>query len=370
MARKYDAKQLINKLRTGKLSDDEKSILESWYMVWGADKEVDLGEETLIKKLEQVEAELPQLVRKNKEVIYWPRYVAAAATIILAIGIYLSLFNQTKTINQQVALNTTPIKPGKNGARLTLSNGRTIVLNTTDNGTLATDGGSTISKADNGQLKYVDADKSANANIFNTLITSNGEQYRLLLPDGTKVWLNAGSSLKYPTSFSGVAKRAVELTGEGYFEVAKDAHHPFIVSSAGQEVEVLGTHFDISSYPDDAKALTTLLEGSVRINNNLLKPGQQAVVTAHQLKIFDIDAQSAIAWTKGRFHFNGENITGIMRCISRWYNIEVTFKGDMRGKDFAGGFSRYDDVSTILDLLASTNHLHYIIEGRRVTIMN
>ncbi|PWK77046.1 FecR family protein [Mucilaginibacter oryzae] len=370
MARKYDAKQLINKLRTGQLGADEKSILESWYIVWGGDKEIDLDEDDLVKTLEQVESELPQLVRKNKKLTYWPRYVAAAATIILAISIFLFLFNRPQKANQQFATHITPITPGKNGARLILSNGRTIVLNAADKGPLAADGGSTVSKADEGQLKYVENDKHGNANTSNTLITSRGEQYRLLLPDGTKVYLNAGSSLKYPTSFSGAEKRAVELKGEGYFEVAKDAHHPFIVSSAGQEVEVLGTHFDISSYPDDAKALTTLLEGSVRINDKLLKPGQQAVVTAHQLKIFDTDAQSAIAWTKGRFHFNGENITGIMRCISRWYNIEVTFKGDMRGKDFAGGFSRYDDVSTILDLLASTNHLHYTIEGRRVTIMN
>jgi transmembrane sensor len=207
------------------------------------------------------------------------------------------------------------------------------------------------------------------------LETTNGQTYRLQLPDQSKVWLNAASSIKFPVSFAGLKNRKVELTGEAYFEISKDKEHPFIVKTTQQEVQVLGTHFNINSYEDKQNTTTTLLEGSVKITNEnkkeqLLKPGETALVnnTANIL-VSPADIKSAMTWKNGDFRFNEERIDEVMLKISRWYDIEVTYHGPISKEKFSGKISRNKNISEVLNMLSYSNAVKFIVEGRRVTVM-
>jgi len=209
---------------------------------------------------------------------------------------------------------------------------------------------------------------------FNTISTPVGGQYTVVLPDGSKVWLNAASSLKFPTAFTGTERR-VELTGEGYFEVAKNKHMPFKVNFNREEVEVLGTHFNISAYPDEAVTRTTLLEGSVRISKNNIKkilvPGQQAISSMQTggFNIAEVNTDEAIAWKNGLFLFHNENIRSIMKKIARWYNVDVNYQGSFTNQEYGGRISQSKNLSEILKNLELTGTIHFKIEGRRVTVM-
>jgi ferric-dicitrate binding protein FerR (iron transport regulator) len=271
------------------------------------------------------------------------------------------------------------VGPGTDKAILTLANGKKIILTDATNGTLARQGNVIVSKEKNGVLKYVLSAqaKSNDANVepgFNTFTTPRGAEYHVILPDGTMVWLNAASSIKFPTTFAGNERR-VELTGEAYFEVAKDKHKPFKVKFNDQEVEVLGTHFDIMAYADEAEAKTTLLEGSVKISRNniqqILKPGQQAVgaTAAKGLLIQQVNTQEVMAWKNGFFMFRNSGIASIMRQAARWYDVDVVYEDDMAGKEYGGRVSRYKNISELLHNMELTGTIHFKIDGRRVTVM-
>ncbi|WP_431292934.1 FecR family protein [Pedobacter sp. P26] len=194
------------------------------------------------------------------------------------------------------------------------------------------------------------------------------------LPDGTIVFLNAESSLKYPVSFVEKGKRQVFLTGEGYFEVAKDRSHPFIVKTTRQEVQVLGTHFNINSYDDEAATTTTLLEGSVLVSNSnlvqkVLRPGEQSVLSSGRIQVAPADVEEAIDWKNGEFIFGGDNFRTVMRKIERWYNIEVIYEPSAPINLQLGGFSsRSRNISTVLKMIAKTGEVHFRIEGRKVFV--
>ena len=210
---------------------------------------------------------------------------------------------------------------------------------------------------------------------YNTITTPKGGQYQVTLMDGTRVWLNAASSLHYPTVFKG-SERSVQLTGEAYFEVAKNSKMPFRVTSNGQVTEVLGTHFNINSYPDEQGTTTTLLEGSVRILNAksdaaiLLKPGQQSGSDASgKIKVANVNPEQFVAWKDGKFIFTNANIESIMRQVSRWYNVEIEYKGDASKEKFGGRTSRFTNVAELLEILELTDHVQFEIEGRRIIVM-
>ncbi|WP_316837349.1 FecR family protein [Pedobacter nutrimenti] len=287
--------------------------------------------------------------------ISWYRYAAAAAVLFL-IGATLFYYNSHHVIlnsfqNSGLVKNT--IKAGQNKATLTLANGKVINLDSTTNGEIAEQTGITITKTEKGQLVYnvtesAKKEKTASAKIaYNTITTPRGGQYQINLPDGSKIWLNASSSLKYPTLFS-KNERKVELSGEAYFEVAKmtfkEAGHknvrmPFIVVTSKQQVEVLGTHFNINSYEDEAITKTTLLEGAVRVSQvgsrktvNLL-PGLQSVLNNNNLSTRAVDTDEAVAWKNGYFQFNESDLGSIMRQLSRWYNIEIIFKDNKKADE-------------------------------------
>jgi ferric-dicitrate binding protein FerR (iron transport regulator) len=266
-----------------------------------------------------------------------------------------------------------PLAPNHNQALLTLADGRTVLLNQAQRGVLARQGASQVQKTADGQLRYAaGAPLASQPLLYNTVATPRGGQYQLTLPDGSQVWLNAASSLRFPVAFGG-AERRVELTGEAYFEVAKDARHPFKVAARGAEVTVLGTHFDVQSYADEPALATTLLEGAVQLRQGtqqtLLRPGQQAQAQPDgNIRVREVDVQHAVAWKNGYFVFNDEPIEGIMRQVARWYDVDVQYRGALTDKDFNGKISRYKDAAAVLRMLELTGAVHFTTQGRRITV--
>ena len=306
---------------------------------------------------------------------------AAAVLIILSAGLYFYQSPPKKVLISKARNTKIDIKPGGNKAILTLADGRSVVLNEANNGVIASQSGLTIKKAKDGQLIYtvdVALEKSAgsagNTASYNTISTPRGGAYQINLPDGTKVWLNAASSLRFPVRFAS-KERSVQLTGEAYFEVSKDKSKPFKVKTGMQTIEVLGTHFNVNAYPEEEFYNTTLLEGSVRISttgvNRLLKPGEQSIMSARNGKIVvdNVDTEEVVAWKNNKISFNSQPIEKIMRQVSRWYNVEIVYEGDISGKTFTGTISRYANVSEVLKMLELTDLVHFKIEERRITVM-
>lgn len=300
---------------------------------------------------------------------------AAAASIIFCLGIAYYFYQPENLPNNATILNA-DVNPGKSGAKLTLSDGREIILSETSIGGLAQQGGIKISKTKGGKLIYEIKDQGNNDGVirYNTLSTSRGQEYEVTLPDGTKIWLNASSSLKYPVPFAG-KNRHVELRGEGYFEVAKDKMHPFIVATTQQEVEVLGTHFNINSYDDEPHTTTTLTEGLVGIKATgtnervLLKPGQESTLNEKKFTINDVDTEEALSWKEGYFLFNNESMVSAMRKLSRWYDIDVVYTQKVDGIFFLGTFPRTNSLSQTLKILEKAGSFKFKIEGRRLEVM-
>lgn len=351
--------------------------------------------------VQRIESKLDQLneveVESEKTVKLWPHYkkiasVAAIFFMITAFILFLTINpdrNQKVSVKPGIEVRQSDISPGGNKAILSLANGSKIILDNVKTGLLVNQFGISIRKAEDGHVifdktvsPYYSSYFNGQASHYNTIITPRGGQYKITLPDGTKVWLNAASSLKFPAFFAG-KERNVELNGEAYFEVAKHTSlsssgnkisMPFKVTSGNQVVEVLGTHFNIKGYPDDAVITTTLLEGSVSVSHNttshsqLLKPGQQATV-GHGIQVLNVDPMKAIAWKNGYFDFSHENIESIMRNISRWYDVDIKYEDNITREGFVGSISRYQNVAQVLNMLQLTGSVHFKIEGRRITVM-
>ena len=314
---------------------------------------------------------------------YW--YGAAMLLLMCGLGVFVTMSIQKSRLMviqrvAQVDQRDTKILPGKNKAILTLSDGRQIALDSVSNGVLADQNGMDIHKVQNGQLIYMESQTKATiaeaeSVTFNTIVTPNGGKYQLVLPDGTKVWLNADTRLKFPTRFSG-DRRVVSMEGEAYFEVAKDARHPFIVhTSKGMEVRVLGTHFNIADYKNQSTVRTTLLEGLVSVRHNedsvLIVPGQQAIMTnaGNLSKKADIDLDGVVAWKNGLFYFDQMHIETIMQSLSRWYDIAVVYKGPRPTDLFSAVMNRNNDIHEILSMLEATEKVRFNISGRTIQVM-
>jgi ferric-dicitrate binding protein FerR (iron transport regulator) len=297
----------------------------------------------------------------------WPRVAVAAALIIVAgVGIF---YYQHQSVEQPKQIVHNDIQPGSNKAILTLANGQKIVLTGVANGTLASQSGVKVNKTKDGELVYNASGDAQAGSAFNTAETPQGGQYQVTLADGTKVWLNAASSLKYPVQFNGTERR-VELTGEAYFEVAKDKEHPFIVHTAQEDVKVLGTHFNINAYKDEAAAKTTLLEGSVLLSagalQKMLKPGQQASFSRGQMDIKEVDTEEAVAWKNGYFMFSNEDLGGVMRKVARWYAIDVQYEDEtLKQEVIWGSMTRFASVSKVLHMLELTKAVKFRIENNK-----
>lgn len=262
------------------------------------------------------------------------------------------------------------ISPGRNGALLILSNGAQIQLDSAGNGNIAQEGNTNIIKIDS-QLSYTVGAGVNAANLYNTVKTAKGNQYQLQLPDGSKVWLNAESSIRFPVSFG--KERRVEITGEAYFDVKHNSQLPFVVAVNGFEVHDLGTQFNVNAYTNETAVRTTLVEGKVRIEHGgatILKPGEQAEVNEKgRVKVLkDVDVEAAVAWKNGRFMFDNNNIQSVMRQLERWYNIEVVYAGNVSTEEFVGGVSRFENISEVLKMLEKTGTVSFGIEGRKVIV--
>ncbi|MBC7915351.1 MAG: FecR family protein, partial [Pyrinomonadaceae bacterium] len=252
----------------------------------------------------------------------------------------------------------------------------TIVLTDAENGEIGVESGIKITKTKQGILIYSDLKQSTSnkTEAINTLTIPKGGQYQLVLSDGTKVWLNSASVLRFPVTFTG-SQRRVELTGEGYFEVAKNKQQPFIVSANGAMVQVLGTHFNVSAYSDDESVNTTLIEGSVRLlkekNAVILMPGQIGITTSANQKIMveKANLEHTMAWKNGYFLFYDLDLKTIMKQAARWYDIDVEYKGSMGSEQYSGKISKYKDISELLENLKLTGTVNFTIEGRRVIVM-
>lgn len=308
--------------------------------------------------------------RKHK--IWWRAMAAAASVLVLISAGFYGWQTMKGKPPAPVLAQQHDVKPGTNKAVLHLADGSEVTLDSTGNQVIVQ--GETTINQQNGQLHYNANNPDATAVSFNTLTTPRGGQYSVTLPDGSKVWLNAASSLKFPTAFSG-AERKVELTGEAYFEIAKNAQHPFKVTLEDNTIiEVLGTHFNVNAYKDEDAIATTLLEGAVRLTNGkeriAIKPGERALLQEGGAKfvIDRPDVERVTAWKNGFFRFNGENITIIMKQLSRWYDIEPVYNGNMKMKDYSGYISRHSNISEVLKMLELTNEIDLKVEGRKVTV--
>ncbi|MDR6941357.1 FecR domain-containing protein [Mucilaginibacter pocheonensis] len=300
------------------------------------------------------------------------RWVAAASVLImLSAGLYFYIKGPVPQ-DDVVILKASDIKAGSNNAILTLANGSQINLNNAANGIIAKQSGINVTKTANGQVIYqviptVSTASGDAAITYNTITTPIGNQYRVDLPDGTKVWLNAASSLRYPVSFKG-SERLVELTGEGYFEVAHNAAMPFRVKTSKQEIEVLGTHFNINAYTDEPDTKTTLLEGSVKVSLNAgtnavrLVPGQQALLKDDRLNVRKINAEQAVAWKEGLFEFDHTDLHALMRQVSRWYNVQVVYEGNIKELESFGEVERKYSLDQVLKVL-ELGGLHFRVEA-------
>nr|WP_295864542.1 FecR family protein [uncultured Chitinophaga sp.] len=297
---------------------------------------------------------------------------AAAASILLLAGIAWWWTRPAKTPAPAYTQAAPDVAPGGNKAILTLSDGSQITLDSAGNGLLAQQGGSKITKMANGQLVYDDAGTTESKILYNTMSTPLGGQYSLILPDGSKVWLNAGSSITYPTAFTGT-ERKVTVTGEAFFDVAKNADMPFRVMANNTTVDVLGTHFNINAYKDEASIKTTLVEGAIRVsahNRQLtLKPGQQARVSPSDVQVADqVDLSAITAWKEGYFSFTNADLPTVMRELARWYNLEVSYEGKIPDRVFNGEIGRSLTLSQVLKGLSKTRIKYRIEDGHRIII--
>eukprot|EP01133_Synstelium_polycarpum_P016610 gene16610-19729_t len=377
-----DLNDLLNKYNKGVCSPEELALLETWYAQTQPDG-ADVDHQGTLRAKNEVWSALSPILSRVKYPFKWAS-VAAAAVVLMALSAGLFFyFNQKEGISDlsPKALAKVDVGPGGNKAYLTLANGKRIMLTGAENGQLAKEAGVRISKSADGQLVYSVEDAGAqHAGALNTIETPKGGQYEIRLPDGTVVWLNAGSKLIYPVSFAALKSRQVELTGEAYFEVARDIKRSFKVKSSGQEVEVLGTHFNINAYKNEPAVKTTLLEGAVqvaRINEKdqqlaektLLKTGEQATFTSTGIKVRAADVEEVMAWKNGNFIFNDEDLPSILRKVERWYDMEVIYEDRPGQVSYIGKVSRSKNVSSVLRALEQAGDVHFKIEGRRITVM-
>ncbi len=361
---KEELRELLRNIIEGKASDQEIRLFNRYYKAyqdedsdWNSDE---MGEE------QQVHDELKQSIlnriRPVKVVPLWKRPLPVAAAVAATLLICSILFF-TKSDDRDHIL------AGRNTAVLTLGNGKTIPLNENKNGLVIEASKIRYNDGTSVSAHVVGSDTASTALL--KISTPRGGTYEVILADGTHVWLNAASKLEFPAQFSG-KQRLVSLTGEGYFEVAANKEKPFKVLSGGQAVEVLGTHFDINAYEDEQAIKTTLLEGTIVVSSEsgyeILKPGDQAINTNNRISVSKVNVNIPVAWKNKQFLFERENIRSIMRMVERWYNVDVSYSGEISEETFSGGVSRFDKLSEVLKSLESTGKVRFEVKDRTVHV--
>lgn len=365
--------------RLGQLLEDHPSYLPIYEELLKADHEQTLenfssrhdAHRAYKRLMERQPAQKPALQRHMVG-------VAAAILVFLSIGIGIYWYGTQSGLQTQPQLTSRygeDVLSGGNHALLTLADGRTIWLDSAANGLLMEQAGVVIRKNDDGLITYEvssDAGNRAGALAYHTITTPKGGQYKVILPDGSQVWLNAASSLTYPTQFSG-SDRMVELTGEAYFDVVHNAQLPFIVVSQGQRVQVMGTQFNVQAYPDEPAIFTTLVEGGVAVTNNRsgymmkLSSGQQSILQGTVSQVLDVDVGSFTAWKDNYFQYDGADMITVMRELERWYDIEIDHSQVPAGKLYAR-VSRDKKLSDMLYIIETSAGMTFKVKERRLTI--
>jgi len=377
--------EIMTRFKNGEATPAEIQEIELWYENqasnegytdnMSADERLETERKMLLRISDSIKPETtpPIKLYPNK----WLKTFAIAAAILLAIGVSFYFKSGVKKTDQnnQVVAKANDVAPGSNKAILTLANGKRISLAGLTNGQIASQSGIRISKTANGQLVYETTANTSSKGLkpeFNTIEVPVGGQWQVILPDHSKVWLNALSSITYPLHFIG-NEREVKISGEAYFEVAHNAKMPFKVRAGSQVVEVLGTHFNVMAYAEDKLIKTTLLEGSVKILegkiSKLLVPGEQAQVNAGKITVTnDIDMEDVVAWKNGYFKFD-DNLETIMAKVAKWYDVEVVYQSKPDPNNvYAGKVSRAKNISSLLKIIAFNGDVHFKIEGRRVIV--
>lgn len=383
--------QILRRYVEGKSTEEEGRLIETYYdLLLAKSKLESIKNGKRSKKpekelLDRIWGEIHGKEGAKIKIAAWRKVWKAAAIIIVLLGTGAVIYTLKNREERSVtaagsADKAATIKPGGNIAILTLANGKKVLLDSMPKGSLVQQGNISVIKLNNGQLAYQVAasDSRINGQVdYNTLSTPRGGQYEIVLPDGTKVWLNAASSLHYPVAFTGKT-RTVGIKGEGYFEVAPDPQKPFIVKVGDREkIEVLGTRFNVNAYPDEGRIRTTLQDGSIRVTGNrksvLLKPSE-AVGLDRETGDMDVDkvnVNTVIAWKNGLFYFDNTNIKEIMSQISRWYNVSIAYDTEnLEHKIYSGTLPRYSEVTALLKMLELTGTVHFKIEGRTITVLN
>ncbi|MCX2451950.1 FecR family protein [Pedobacter sp. PLR] len=375
--KKLKPEELIHNYVNDTASEEERIILESWHLqelknstYIPSQEHITIVHKRMWEKLtSHTHLQKPTVVSEK----LWPGIaVTAAVFLIISATIYIYI----KPISQSsvIILTQNDVAAAGNKATLTLGNGEKILLQQTNKELVAIQDGINIRKS-NGSLIYEQQKNTKGTSVINKLETPRGGKYQLILPDGTKVWLNSASILTYPSTFKG-KERSVSLEGEAYFEVAKDKEKVFKVLSKTQTIEVLGTHFNIKSYKDEHEIQTSLAEGKVKVSNGLqykiLNPGQAAFTDGNSktIKIENTDLEKDLAWKNNDFIFKGDNLRSIMREVSRWYDVEVIYEGNFNEARYFGVVSRSKNISEVLKMLQLTGKINFKIEGRRITLMN
>lgn len=403
LSSKEELLSIINKYNRGTATPEEVLFLEKYYQYF--DKEQKISETFSADEKSELSTKLFSHIQQGIKAPLvipffkrtWVRRVAAAAAIIIGIagGTYF-IFNQAnkeeiaKTEPQETRFKNDVAAPMKAKAMITLADGSTVALDSVAYGNLATQGNVNVMMTADGRIVYREQSKGAGEMQYNTLSNPRGSKViDMTLADGSRVWLNAGSSLTYPVAFIGT-ERKVSITGEAYFEVAHNTKMPFKVSKDEMEVQVLGTHFNVNAYDDESKIKVTLLEGKVLVfttTNNKpqttnLSPGQQAVVVpvpnisgsgveGHNGQLTtnnSADLAEVMSWKNGKFYFDGADIKTMMRQLSRWYNVEVEYKADIKSS-FVAKISRDEPVTELLKILELTNLVHFKIEGNKIEVI-
>ncbi|WAC41042.1 FecR family protein [Pedobacter sp. SL55] len=376
--------EIAHKRQKGIATAEEIEFYDTWYASFDdTDLQLGDGEEDLTAELgASLYARLMvEIVPEQSKKIWFTPYKkwisAAAAVLVLAIGYSLYEINTFDNLFGGAFAKHEKIVPGKATATLKLANGQLIQLKENEDGLVI----------DSKSLTYTDGSGVAvpKEQALHTqellLSTPKGGTYQVLLPDGSKVWLNALSSIKLPANFESAFERQVELSGEAYFEIAKSEmnlngqqkRRPFTVNVGNKKIEVLGTHFNVNSYAEELGVKATLLEGSVKVvtgnNQKLITPGEQALATNQNITTVSADLEQVMAWKNGNFQFSDEKIQRIMLDIGRWYNVEVVYQGAITNETFGGTISRSKPIIEVLASLEETGAVHFKIEGRRVIVM-
>lgn len=351
----------------GVLQNSEENVLPN---------EMELDRTGIVRQ--RIKSEINAGRNKYRRLFY---RISAAAILLICLSVGIMIFRNKNTVQTHIAANkSSHISPGVKQATLTLGNGKTIILTRAMTGTLARQGNTSVQISKSTGILYTIVAPGATTRITNnTLTTARGEQspYPLILPDGSKVWLNAASSITFPTAFTGNS-RVVKISGEAYFEVAHHDNFSFKVVTEKAEIEDIGTHFNVKSYDDDPDIVTTLLEGSVKVSDlssgksDVLAPGRQSMLNkpSREITIKNANIDEVMAWKNGYFIFDNQQISSIMKSVCRWYDVEVDYRNFNNTERFGGTFSQSSNLADVLNNLERLGNVHFKIDKRKIVVTN